>query len=154
MKLDLRPFLKELILFVICMIILLLFAHGTKAQYYLAIKGAKVTFDTAVVISLETYRKENIKLDLADALIKQQGKEIEGLKELLVLKDSNLKLKDILLESTNNLLDQKNQTIDQLGKQTKDFVTSYKPPLNWWQRNKGYFTFAGGVAIGVLTNIR
>lgn len=136
------------------MIILLLIAQNTKAQYYLAIKGAKVTFDTAVVISLETYRKENIKLDLADILIKQQGKEIQGLKELIILKDNNLKLKDVLLESTNNLLSQKQQTIDQLGKQTKDFVTSYKPPLTWWQRNKGYFTFASGIAIGVLTNIR
>ena len=154
MKIDLRPFLRELIFFVLVMILLLLFAQSTKAQYYLATKGATVSFDTAVVISLETYRKEGIKLDLADQLIKQQSKEIEGLKELLTLKDNNIKLKESLIESAQNLLESKNATISKLGTVTKDFVISYKPPLSWWQRNKGFFIGVGAFALGALTNIR
>jgi hypothetical protein len=128
------------------MILLLLIAHGTKAQYYKAVKGAVVEFDTAVVISIETYRKEGIKLDLSDQIIKSQDEEIQLLRGLVQLKSNTLALKEELLNSANNLLSQRDNTIKNL----RNVVISYKPPLTWWQRNNKYIGFGVGLAFGVV----
>jgi hypothetical protein len=131
--------------------VLLLTAQNSDAQYSLMKRGELCPFDTAVAIHIDMYRVESEKLILCDTLVSGLWTELSLMRQkegslldmagyyarLYALREEDVKLKD--------------ETIVRLNLNFSDLEKKYRLHTNFWQKNKGWIGFAGGIIVsGVI----
>ncbi len=124
-------------------VLLLLSAQTSKAQYSLMTKGQLCPFDTAVAIRIDTYRLETRKLNLGDTII-------NNLKQQLALNTKTIQELDTQIYLRNEMLKIKDQQIADKDKTIELLAISFyiKPEESWFKRNQKVIYFIGGTVLG------
>jgi hypothetical protein len=118
-------------------------------------RGELCPFDTAVAIHIDTYRRESEKFRLCDTLVSGLRTEVSLMRQkegsifdmmgyyarLYSLREEDIRLKD--------------ETIARLNLNFSDLEKEYRLHTNFWQKNKGWIGFAGGIIVsGMLILVK
>lgn len=115
--------------------IVLIFNLSAQAQYQKLLRGQPSPFDTGVVVRIDRYRVEGMKLKMADKLVDSLTSEIKGLHREIIFGDSASRL--ITLQNTilTKQVVRKDSTIDVVR---KDFNDLYKTTSKkWYEKPEG-----------------
>lgn len=124
-------------------------AQFSKAQYELAYRGYQVTFDSAVVITLEKYRQESALINFQSTAIDSLNSEIRGLYAEFKLQQELNALSIQEFSTLNKRIDNKDVMIEEQRQKIDLFYNEATKPTPFFER-KGVLFF-GGVLTGLVT---
>lgn len=91
-----------------------------------------------------------IQTEICDKIVKSANDVIESQTEIIKNRDSLIDVKDTLLFEYKNTIVLKNETIGKYSDYNLILEQRIERQNNWWNRNKKWIFFAGGVLTGSL----